>query len=172
MIGEYFDARDESSTPPLDEVIFFIVLGACYLYFLALALDFSPGARLFPISVIPVILVLIAIRLVELFRGTSHGEGTILESEQLLDAEQTEGTEQSRGRLVRMCIWPLVFAVTMYVIGIYLAIPILMFAFLFVESDYTLIKQAAMSGAVFVIIYVLFDLILNMYSYDGLIFSL
>ena len=169
-----------------DELILFLVLLGLTVFFIFEARELAPDPRLVPLLTLGLALVLILIKLVILLisaRGMDLTsamdklipDGSVVskivsfESEQISMHQADEGEPTSPIAFLKAVAWSWMFAIGLYVFGVVLAVPLLMFLFLLLESSTSLLKNVLITGITFAFIYLVFIEFLNIIVYEGLI---
>ena len=162
-----------------DELIMFGAVFLVTLYLIVETYSYAWGARLIPMMVLVVLAFLLAIRLVLIglsiadiepigllppsVRERLEGGGESFIDEVLEEDEPPLPADQIRG-----IVWVLIITATLYLFGIYWTVPVLLFLFIYVESEMSLLWNVIIVALFSGSLYLLFIHVLNIRLYHGI----
>lgn len=179
FFDEYFEKIER-----LPELLLFGLILAATLFLIYEAWDYRSSARLLPMITLVALAVLLVIRLLTIHfdnlgerifwmipsaSGEESAEDEDGELGSLESLQATSGGEQHASTAWRGIAWVIAFTIVLYIFGLLISIPFLLLAFMLIEYrghvKTSIIVTIVLSG----LIYLLFDVILNVRLYHGVI---
>lgn len=161
-----------------DRLLIFGSLLLVSAYLFAETMTYGPDARLMPLLIVSVLILLLVVRVslevltyadfdLRGFLPTSIGAANGDEEDSIFDEIPQDEEPSNVGAQLRGILWVAVFIGAFYLFGVIYTIPVLLFLFIFVEHDTSILRNLVIVGLFSLFVYVMFVRVLNIRIYYG-----